>query len=56
VNIDNIRQGCFTEDAKNCAFEAERLAYINNQTELAKAYALIAELLHYKELMENEYE
>jgi hypothetical protein len=56
VNTDNIEQAFYTEDAKNCAIEAERLAYINNQPELAKAYALIAELLHYKELTENEYE
>jgi hypothetical protein len=56
VNIDNIAQAYYTEDAKNCAIEAERLAYINNQPELAKAYALIAELLHYKELTENEHE
>jgi hypothetical protein len=56
VSTDNIEQAFYTEDAKNCAIEAERLAYINNQPELAKAYALIAELLHEKELMENEHE
>ena len=56
MNIDHIEQAYYTEDAKNCAIEAERLAYINNQSELAKAYALISELLQYKELTENEHE
>ena len=54
MNVDHIQQAYFTQDAKNCAIEAERVSYINNQPELAKAYALILELLHYKEIAEND--
>jgi hypothetical protein len=55
MNIQTIEQSCWPEDAIDMAHEAERIAYINNDLELAKAYAMIAELLAYKlSIGENE--
>jgi hypothetical protein len=48
MNIKAIEEAYRTEDAIKRANEAERIAYVNNELEIAKAYALIAELLEYK--------
>lgn len=58
MNTDKIRtslkQWIQHEDAIAQAYEAERLAYIAGNEELANAYYLIAELLEYKRDAENE--
>jgi hypothetical protein len=48
MNIKAIEEAYRTEDAIEMADEAERSAHANNDPELAKAYAMIAELLEYK--------
>lgn len=50
MNIRKIKESeylYFGEDAVKLAKEAERLAYIQGNTELAEAYAFIAELLEH---------
>lgn len=50
MNIRKIKESeymYFAEDAAKLAEEAERLAYIRGNTELAEAYAFIAELLEH---------
>jgi hypothetical protein len=58
MNTDKIRnslkQWIQREDAIAQAYEAERLAYIAGNEELANAYYLIAELLEYKLSVEND--
>ena len=50
MNIRKIKESeylYFGEDAVKIAEEAERSAYIRGNTELAEAYAFIAELLEH---------
>ena len=54
MNIAKIEECYYTEDAIAQAYEAERLAYIAGNDELANAYYLIAELLQYKLRAEND--
>lgn len=57
MNIKKIRDSkyiYYDEDAIQLALEAERLAYINGNIELAEAYAFIAELLDENLDMFNE--
>jgi hypothetical protein len=54
MNIQKIKQSVYAADSIKLAKEAERLAYIRGDKELAEAYALIAELLkHNLELTEE---
>lgn len=48
MNIQTIEDACYLEDKRNNALEAERLSYIRGDIELAKAYGMIADLLHDK--------
>lgn len=48
MNTKAIEEAYRTGDAIKMANEAERIAYANNDLELARAYAMIAELLEYK--------
>jgi len=52
MNIQTILDAYYLEDKRNNALEAERMAYIRGDIELAKAYGMIADLLHDK--MEGE--
>lgn len=51
---NSLKQWIQREDAIAQAYEAERLAYIAGNDELANAYYLIAELLEYKLRAEND--
>lgn len=48
MNIQTIEDAYYLEDKRNNALEAERMAYIRGDLELAKAYGMIADLLHDK--------
>jgi hypothetical protein len=52
MNIDTIENSYYLDDKRRIALEAERMAYIWGDIELAKAYGMIADLLHDK--MEGE--
>ena len=45
TNIQSIEDSYYLEDKRNIALEAERMAYLRGDTELAKAYGMIADLL-----------
>lgn len=53
-DIKNSKYIYFGEDSIKIAKEAERLAYIRGNTELAEAYALIANLLEHNLELEEE--
>jgi len=52
MNIDTIENSYYLDEKRRIALEAERMAYIRGDLELAKAYGLIADLL----LDQMEYE
>jgi hypothetical protein len=45
MNIQTILDAYSIEDKRKIALQAERMAYIRGDTELAKAYGMIADLL-----------
>jgi hypothetical protein len=54
MNIEKIEDAYFMEDKYNNALEAERMAYIRGDLELARAYGMVAELFHELRLLKDE--
>lgn len=45
MNIQAIEDSYYLKDKRNNALEAERMAYMRGDIELAKAYGMIADLV-----------
>ena len=54
MNIQAIEDSYFLEDKYNSAIEAERGANVLGDTELAKAYGMISDLLHELKLLKDD--
>jgi hypothetical protein len=54
MNIEKIEDSYLLVDKYNNALEAERMAYIRGDLELARAYGMIAHLLHELKFVEDE--